>query len=246
MIDRDLYAKAVHHVTFDRKASTSYIQRRLQIGYNTAAAIMEEMEKNGVVGPCNHVGKRDILVGPPDVNAEPAPAAATPAPEAEPVPALKPKPAYAGPVQRFTCSGCDATADGPADALPDSWHWQTTARLGEVPRCHDCAIKNASRIATGRMSTEEILNAGADGAPVDPVNAAAQGELRSFIERLERLFEDMATIQGDAKEVKGEAKGRGYDVKIIMMVIRARRKDKIKRQEEQDLFDLYMSAIGEV
>ncbi|MGZ3304713.1 MAG: DNA translocase FtsK, partial [Asticcacaulis sp.] len=61
----DLYDKAVYFVTFDRKASTSYIQRKLQIGYNRAASLMEKMEKEGVVGPANHVGKRDILVGPP-------------------------------------------------------------------------------------------------------------------------------------------------------------------------------------
>ncbi|MDI7775796.1 DNA translocase FtsK [Asticcacaulis sp. EMRT-3] len=61
----DLYDKAVYYVTFDRKASTSYIQRKLQIGYNRAASLMEKMEMEGVVGPANHVGKRDILVGPP-------------------------------------------------------------------------------------------------------------------------------------------------------------------------------------
>ncbi|ESQ85642.1 cell division protein FtsK [Asticcacaulis sp. AC466] len=61
----DLYDKAVYYVTFDRKASTSYIQRKLQIGYNRAASLMEKMEQEGVVGPANHVGKRDILVGPP-------------------------------------------------------------------------------------------------------------------------------------------------------------------------------------
>ena len=49
-------------VTRDRKASTSYIQRRLQIGYNRAASLMERMEQEGVVGPANHAGKREILV----------------------------------------------------------------------------------------------------------------------------------------------------------------------------------------
>jgi S-DNA-T family DNA segregation ATPase FtsK/SpoIIIE len=52
-------------VTRDRKASTCYIQRRLQIGYNRAASLMERMEDEGVVGPANHAGKRDILAGPP-------------------------------------------------------------------------------------------------------------------------------------------------------------------------------------
>jgi S-DNA-T family DNA segregation ATPase FtsK/SpoIIIE len=61
----DLYDQAVAVVTRDRKASTSYIQRRLQIGYNRAASLMERMEREGVVGAANHAGKRDILAGPP-------------------------------------------------------------------------------------------------------------------------------------------------------------------------------------
>ena len=61
----DLYDQAVAVVTRDRKASTSYIQRRLQIGYNRAASLMERMEREGVVGVANHAGKREILAGPP-------------------------------------------------------------------------------------------------------------------------------------------------------------------------------------
>ncbi|WP_292063914.1 FtsK/SpoIIIE family DNA translocase [Brevundimonas sp. UBA7664] len=61
----DLYDRAVAVVTRDRKASTSYIQRRLQIGYNRAASLIERMEQEGVVSPANHAGKRDILAGPP-------------------------------------------------------------------------------------------------------------------------------------------------------------------------------------
>src|SRR6266536_1472164 len=59
----DLYQQAVQIVLRDRKASTSYIQRRLQIGYNRAASIMERMEEEGVVGAANHAGKREILAG---------------------------------------------------------------------------------------------------------------------------------------------------------------------------------------
>jgi S-DNA-T family DNA segregation ATPase FtsK/SpoIIIE len=61
----DLYDQAVAVVTRDRKASTSYVQRRLQIGYNRAASLIERMEKEGVVSAANHAGKRDILAGPP-------------------------------------------------------------------------------------------------------------------------------------------------------------------------------------
>jgi S-DNA-T family DNA segregation ATPase FtsK/SpoIIIE len=58
----DLYDQAVAVVLRDRKASTSYIQRRLSIGYNRAASLIERMEKEGVVGAANHAGKREILV----------------------------------------------------------------------------------------------------------------------------------------------------------------------------------------
>jgi S-DNA-T family DNA segregation ATPase FtsK/SpoIIIE len=59
----DLFTQAVQIVKRDRKASTSYIQRRLQIGYNRAASLMERMEQEGIVGAANHAGKREILVG---------------------------------------------------------------------------------------------------------------------------------------------------------------------------------------
>ena len=59
----ELYDQAVALVARERKASTSFVQRYLQIGYNRAARIVEEMERQGVIGPANHVGKRDVLVG---------------------------------------------------------------------------------------------------------------------------------------------------------------------------------------
>jgi S-DNA-T family DNA segregation ATPase FtsK/SpoIIIE len=62
----DLYSQAVAIVMRDRKASTSYIQRRLQIGYNRAASLMEKMELEGIVGAANHAGKREILAGEPE------------------------------------------------------------------------------------------------------------------------------------------------------------------------------------
>ena len=58
-----LYDQAVALVARERKASTSFIQRHLQIGYNRAARIIERMEVEGVVGQANHVGKREVLVG---------------------------------------------------------------------------------------------------------------------------------------------------------------------------------------
>jgi S-DNA-T family DNA segregation ATPase FtsK/SpoIIIE len=61
----DLYDQAVALVTRERKASTSFVQRHLQIGYNRAARIMDRMETEGVVSAANHVGKREVLAPPP-------------------------------------------------------------------------------------------------------------------------------------------------------------------------------------
>ena len=59
--EKALYQEAVKVVVREGKASTSYVQRRLKIGYNRAARIIEKMEAEGIVGPANHVGKREVL-----------------------------------------------------------------------------------------------------------------------------------------------------------------------------------------
>lgn len=59
--EEDLYTQAVNIVRNDKKASTSYIQRKLRIGYNRAAALIDRMEEEGIVGPADHVGRREIL-----------------------------------------------------------------------------------------------------------------------------------------------------------------------------------------
>lgn len=82
-------------------------------------------------------------------------------------------------------------------------------------------------------------------ASIDVLNGAAQSQLKTVIERIERLEEDKAAIAADLKEVFAEAKGNGFDVKILRKVIRLRKLDKAKRDEEGALLDLYLSAIGE-
>lgn len=82
-----------------------------------------------------------------------------------------------------------------------------------------------------------------DATP-DVLGANAQGRLRGFIERLERLDEDKQAVMADMKEVFIEAKGEGYDVKIMRKVLRINKMDKAKRQEEEAILDLYLSALG--
>ena len=80
----------------------------------------------------------------------------------------------------------------------------------------------------------------------DVLNATAQGQLKSIIERIERLEVEKGEIAEQIKEVKAEAKGNGFDVKIINTVVRIRKQDRAKRQEEEAILDLYLSAIGEI
>jgi uncharacterized protein (UPF0335 family) len=86
----------------------------------------------------------------------------------------------------------------------------------------------------------------ADDASPDVLTTAAQGRLRTIVERLERLQEDMDAVRADSKEVFAEAKGEGYDVKTLRAVLRIRKMDRAKRQEQEAILDLYLSALGEI
>ena len=93
------------------------------------------------------------------------------------------------------------------------------------------------------MADDSSFQADFDANP-DVMTAAAQGKLKSFLERIERLEEDKAAVGADLKEVYAECKGEGFDTKIVRKVIRLRKMDKVKRDEEEALIDLYLSAIG--
>lgn len=72
----------------------------------------------------------------------------------------------------------------------------------------------------------------------------AAGQLRAFIERIERLEEEKKTIADDIKEVYAECKSTGFDVKAIRQLIRLRKQDQAERQEAEAILDLYMAALG--
>ena len=75
-------------------------------------------------------------------------------------------------------------------------------------------------------------------------DSVAQDQIRAFIERIERLEEEKASIAGDIKEVYAEAKSNGFDIKILRKVISLRKKDADERQEEEALLDVYLAALG--
>ena len=96
------------------------------------------------------------------------------------------------------------------------------------------------------MADDASFHPEADFAETTPdvLTAAAQGRLKSIIERIERLEIDKAAVMEDLKQVYAEAKSDGFDTKILRNVVRLRKQDKVKRQEEEALVDLYLSAIG--
>jgi uncharacterized protein (UPF0335 family) len=75
-------------------------------------------------------------------------------------------------------------------------------------------------------------------------SAFAKDQLRSIIERIERLEEERTALTADIREVYAEAKGNGFDTKILRQVVRLRKLDRADRQEQEAILDLYMSALG--
>ena len=75
-------------------------------------------------------------------------------------------------------------------------------------------------------------------------NTAEAKHLLAFIERIERLEEDKAQVSADIKDVYAEAKGTGYDVKIVRKIVAIRKQDKDKRREEEEILALYLNALG--
>ena len=69
-------------------------------------------------------------------------------------------------------------------------------------------------------------------------------QLKSFIERIEKVDDDRLLLVQDIKEIYDEAKSVGYDTKIMKMLVKIRRMDKDKRQEQEAILDLYMNALG--
>lgn len=81
------------------------------------------------------------------------------------------------------------------------------------------------------------------GHNTGPAGFAAD-HLRAFVERIERLEEEKATIRDDIKDVYAEAKGTGFDTVILRQVIRIRKQDAAKREEQEAMLDLYLNALG--
>jgi uncharacterized protein (UPF0335 family) len=89
---------------------------------------------------------------------------------------------------------------------------------------NDAALNRATQAASGGVAAER---------------------LRSFVQRIERLEEDKAGVAQDIREVYSEAKGEGFDIKVLRKIVSLRKKDPQQRREEDELLELYLSALGE-
>ena len=76
------------------------------------------------------------------------------------------------------------------------------------------------------------------------VRGVSAERLRSFVERIERLEEEKAALAGDIREVYSEAKGSGFDIKVLRQVMRLRKLDKTARQEQEAVLETYLRALG--
>jgi uncharacterized protein (UPF0335 family) len=76
------------------------------------------------------------------------------------------------------------------------------------------------------------------------INATTAAQLKAFIERIERLEEDKKGIADDIKDVYAEAKGNGFDTKILRRIISLRKQDAAERREQEELLEVYLRALG--
>ncbi|HEX4297794.1 MAG TPA: DUF2312 domain-containing protein [Devosia sp.] len=80
--------------------------------------------------------------------------------------------------------------------------------------------------------------------PTVSSDSVAQDQIRAFIERIERMEEEKKAISDDIKEIYAEAKGNGFDTKVLRQVVRIRKQDHSERLEQEALLDLYLAALG--
>ena len=84
----------------------------------------------------------------------------------------------------------------------------------------------------------------ASAAPAVDASSVAADQLKSFIERIERLEEEKAGLASDIKDVYAEAKGNGFDTKVLRKIVSIRKQDHNERMEQEALLELYLTALG--
>lgn len=222
MIDRmketdALFRRAVMLVWESGNASTSFLQRRLEIGYNAAARLIERMESLAVVSKPNHAGKRTVR-SPDDLRR-----------------ALNIRDEVIDIVE-----GDEAKAAIMLKALVESLR-----STEERPGPDQTSTVNLAREQIEAMTKRKPDPAAPEFESVNNHNyAVSSDELRQFIERAEQLASEKKAIAEQEKEVFAEAKGRGYDTKALRKIIALRKRKPDDIAEEEAVLQMYRDALG--
>lgn len=184
----ELFDKAAQLVIIEQKASTPFIQRHLNIGYGSAAEIIDRLEKSGIVSPANHLGQREVLVN--DIDK------------------YKKSIQIVDKIDKIS----KETGITPAEVLNKA--------KGAIGMGHNSGSTPSS---VGGVSGERLVN---------------------YLERIERLEEEKTGLADDIRDIYAEAKSAGYETKIMRQIVKLRKMDSQKRQEQEELLELYKSAIG--
>ena len=100
----------------------------------------------------------------------------------------------------------------------------------------------SGRVASKSSSQTEAFSDRETGS--ERVHGIARDQLRSYIDRIERLEEEKKTVADDIKDIYGEAKGLGFDTKVLRKVIQIRKQDRDERLEQEAILDTYLQALG--
>jgi uncharacterized protein (UPF0335 family) len=246
--DRQLYLKAVAEVLEFRKPSASFLQRRLGIGYSEAAALVEKMEAEKVVGPPDITGRREVLVD-KDGGRKDAPQAAQAAagspwarnegeydqPSSAPLKAPPPKhaapspPLYDEEAERKALRGVRALPRAlpvPVVAEPVFEAWPAALDLDDE----------------GRVVARDLAYTPEPKAR-DP-DAISADRLRQIVERIEALTEQRSEITSIINDVRAFAKAIGFEPKAISAVIKMRAMEPSARMEFEAIVTTYRHALG--
>lgn len=96
------------------------------------------------------------------------------------------------------------------------------------------------------MAFAEDLTGGDDTVAMQALTQSAKEKLKQIVARIERLEEEKAGIASDIKDVYAESKALGYDTKALRAVVRLRKLDRQEREEQEQVLDLYLAALGEI
>jgi uncharacterized protein (UPF0335 family) len=221
--EESLFAQAVEIVRESQKASTSYLQRKLRIGYNSAARLVERMEREGLVSAPDQVGRRDVL-------------ALSPAAEVHP---------WERNAGKFDVPSSSAPTlpepqRQPIDDDPRAYHGVERIRPIEAVAAD---LVGAVGIDAARAVVEAIREAGESPAVAGPPDVSAD-HLRQIVERVETLFSERDQLAETIRDTFTFAKGIGFDPKTIRAVVKARATDKSVRLEGEALLEVYRHALG--